>query len=393
MAKCLVTFDNNPSGIYSTGQTLSGRVELTIPKVKTVKVVTLNIVGYAKCRWEETELRSHGYHGRTYKGRVDYISFSMNLVEPEKGEKTVDMPPGTHYYTFTYDLPHEIPTSFEGSTGYIRYYVIIDLETPLSWNFDQKFKTAFTVLKQFDLNIDANLLSLPSQGTVDQNLSFGPFKNGPVTIIANTAQTGYVPGQTIIVHADIQNASTAKINEIRFSFQQIIRYISIKPKIKTRMKVITVAEARVGYLDQNQQNRTFDQYLQIPSLPPSCTSLCKIITITYEVRVEAKVSGFYRNPEVKIPITLGTIPLTNNVFSTVPNSNLSQSTVNPTGAPRVQGNMPPPSYEECIFGAAQVRDDEDDENTVISCTNCTPRYPVYNCSEWPNGRTENQPSQ
>ncbi|GAB0088641.1 hypothetical protein DMENIID0001_031030 [Sergentomyia squamirostris] len=381
MAKCEVKFDNNPSGIYSTGQTVSGQVELTIPKVKTVKVVTLNIVGYAKCLWEEPELRvrSYGYNSRIYKGREDYLSFSMNLVEPEKEEKTVDLAPGTHFYTFTYDLPDDIPTSFEGTNGYIRYYVIIVFERP--WKFDQKFKTSFTVLKQVDLTIDANILSLPSQGAVDQNLSFGPFKNGPVSIIGNTPQTGYVSGQTVTVNAEIENASTAKLNEIRFYLQQIVRYTSLKPKVKTKEKAVTVAEARVACLDQVQQTKKFVQYLQIPPLPPTCTSLSKVITISYEVRVEARVSGLYRNPNVQIPITLGSVPL-NNVCS-IPNSSISmvESTVNPDDEPRDERDIPPPSYEECAFGAAQLRDDEDDENTVMSCRNYAPRYPVYNCRE------------
>lgn len=35
-----------------------------------------------------------------------------------------------------------------------------------------------------------------------------------------------------------------------------------------------------------------------------------------------------------------------------------------------------------------MKDDEDDEKTVLSCTGYAPRYPVYNCSNWPKCGTK-----
>lgn len=50
MAKCEVKFDNNPNGIFYSGQTLSGVVELTNEKSRKIRGLSLRIEGFAKVR-------------------------------------------------------------------------------------------------------------------------------------------------------------------------------------------------------------------------------------------------------------------------------------------------------------------------------------------------------
>uniref|UniRef100_A0A1B0GIA7 Putative signal transduction n=1 Tax=Lutzomyia longipalpis TaxID=7200 RepID=A0A1B0GIA7_LUTLO len=398
MAQCEIKFDRNPYGVYLAGQTISGQVELNIFKIKKVRAVTLRIVGYAKCRWTESD--SHGTRGQTrttvYHGREDYLASLTDLVGRSQDGSTIELAPGMHSYRFTCDLPHQLPTSFEGSKGYIRYYVIVALERP--WKFDQKFKVAFTVLKQFDLNFESPVLRLPCQVSMERSFCCGPCKTGPISIIAHTSQSGYVPGQMISVHAEIANASTVKVEEIRFSLKKLIRYTSQTPRTKTKEETLTISEGRISGMKKKQSGK-FEQHLQIPPLPPTSVSLCRIITISYEVKIEAKVSGAHLNPVVKIPITLGTVPLRDNVYNVVPGTQGIQPPIqmepilNPISHPSSDQNLPPPSYEECIFGTVQVKDDEDDEKTVMSCTKYAPRYPVYNCNNWPKTgvQDENKP--
>uniref|UniRef100_A0A1L8DK69 Putative arrestin domain-containing protein 3 n=1 Tax=Nyssomyia neivai TaxID=330878 RepID=A0A1L8DK69_9DIPT len=384
MSKCDIKFDRNPYGVFLAGQTISGQVELSISKIKKVIGVTLRIVGYAKCRWSEH--KGSNKHRRTvvYQGREDYLASLTDLVGRSQDGSTIELAPGMHSYRFTCDLPHQLPTSFEGSKGYIRYFVIIALERP--WKFDQKFKVAFTVLKQFDLNFDSPILRLPCQVSMDRSFCCGPCKTGPISIIAHTSQSGYVPGQTINVFAEIANASTVKVDEIRFSLKKIIRYTSQTPRPKTKEETLTITEARISGLKKKEQSGKFEQHLQIPPLPPTSLSLCRIITVSYEVKIEAKVSGAHLNPVLKIPVTLGTVPLRDNVYNIMPGTEAPiaiEPILNPITSPAADRNLPPPSYEECVFGAVQVKDDEDDDKTVMSCTTYAPRYPVYNCNNWP----------
>lgn len=47
MPSCNIIYDNNPNGIYYSGQTLSGVIQLTNDKKRSVRGVTLRIEGYA----------------------------------------------------------------------------------------------------------------------------------------------------------------------------------------------------------------------------------------------------------------------------------------------------------------------------------------------------------
>lgn len=59
-------------------------------------------------------------------------------------------PAGTHQFPFEVPLPIELPSSFEGEHGYVRYCCKATIDKP--WKFDHEVKTAFTVLSRLDLN-------------------------------------------------------------------------------------------------------------------------------------------------------------------------------------------------------------------------------------------------
>lgn len=49
MVQCNIIFDNsNTHGVYFSGQTVSGAVEILNEKKRNIKAVTLKIEGYAK---------------------------------------------------------------------------------------------------------------------------------------------------------------------------------------------------------------------------------------------------------------------------------------------------------------------------------------------------------
>ena len=59
-------------------------------------------------------------------------------------------PAGTHTYHFEMSLGEDLPSSFEGEHGYVRYCCKVTIDKP--WKFDHDVKSAFTVLSRLDLN-------------------------------------------------------------------------------------------------------------------------------------------------------------------------------------------------------------------------------------------------
>lgn len=51
--------------------------------------------------------------------------------------------------------------------------------------------------------------------------------------------------------------------------------------------------------------------LVVPCVPPTLEALSKVIHITYQIVVTVCVSGPHLNPDVILPITIGTIPFVN----------------------------------------------------------------------------------
>jgi hypothetical protein len=61
------------------------------------------------------------------------------------------LPAGEHSFLFSMMLPYNLPSSFEGKYGYVRYTVKATLDRP--WKFNHEVKAAFTVLLHLDLNL------------------------------------------------------------------------------------------------------------------------------------------------------------------------------------------------------------------------------------------------
>jgi sporulation-control protein spo0M len=62
------------------------------------------------------------------------------------------LPAGEHSFPFSMILPNDLPSSFEGQYGYVRYTVEATLDPLLK--DDNEVKAAFTVLLLLDLNLD-----------------------------------------------------------------------------------------------------------------------------------------------------------------------------------------------------------------------------------------------
>lgn len=65
------------------------------------------------------------------------------------------MEPETYKYPFEFMLPSNIPSSFEGTFGHIRYNVKVVFDVPVWLN--KKFKEQFTLINAIDLNDDPSL--------------------------------------------------------------------------------------------------------------------------------------------------------------------------------------------------------------------------------------------
>lgn len=218
----------------------------------------------------------------------------------------IEIAPGSYQYNFQAVLPPLLPTSFEAKHGSIRYLINVVIDRP--WKFDLTYKVAFTVLKQLDLNYENPALKIPTKMEVTNTFYCGFCKTAPLFLAASIPVSGYVAGQNINVSIEINNESSVDVEDLKISLKKIIHYNSQTPAKRTKEEILTETEIRCGGVQKRNKGK-FDQLLMIPACPPSNQNYCRILNVSYEVQVMAKIAGVHRNPVIKLPITIGTVPL------------------------------------------------------------------------------------
>jgi Arrestin (or S-antigen), N-terminal domain len=66
------------------------------------------------------------------------------------GGESFDLMPGKYEYLFTFRLPNELPSSFEGEHGWVRYTLKATVVRP--WRSNYEIKVPITVNTIVDLN-------------------------------------------------------------------------------------------------------------------------------------------------------------------------------------------------------------------------------------------------
>uniref|UniRef100_T1P880 Arrestin (Or S-antigen) n=1 Tax=Musca domestica TaxID=7370 RepID=T1P880_MUSDO len=390
---CVITFDQNEYGTYFTGQLLTGKVILTLNKSKKFKGIKLQICGYAQCQWRERHGRkkpiykSNLKRKHVYHGHEDYIASTTFLVGSEDGS-VFSIESGTHTYSFACPIPVNCPSSFEGAYGHVRYMVKVTTIRPSTSN--RTYSKGFTVLKMMDLNRETELLKSPAYNESMESFCF--FTSQTVNLRVDLMQTGYVPGQMILVSSHIKNNTSTDVKKLMICLNLRATYVSDTPCMRTSSEKLCLVKKYCGTVPRHSE-RDYAEVIRVPATPPTCDHLSKVVRISYEVCVVAIMNHLMRNPKSVIPITIGNVPL---ITPSAPVAQPSIDDVPTTSAcamQRADGNdhsllseetevefeMPPPTYEEAMFMTTNIADD--DANTVSEQAQFTPRYPVFDVDD------------
>lgn len=293
----------------------------------------------------------------------------------------IEIQPGEHKFPFTCALPANLPSSFESDFGHVRYTVKATLDRP--WKFDQEVKSAFTLVSPFDLNQEPRAPE-PVREEASKSFCCLCCMTGPLTVTYSLPVRGYVPGQTMPIRINVENSSNVTVDRIMLSLCKIVTFHATVPQTETKTEEIVVTEVSKGPIEGGAVV-DYNQNLDLPALPPSNLNNCSIIDLEYCFKLEACVSGWHhRNLKSTTPVFVGTVPLVNyQTPSAPPASMVLDSPTKPFGEnlPSPTSNLypelPPPSYEESIYSAKNLRE-HDESEYVMGLTNpFAPKYPVY----------------
>ncbi|XP_013417424.1 arrestin domain-containing protein 3-like isoform X1 [Lingula anatina] len=382
-----VLFDN-PQAVYQAGATITGHVLLDIDEELKTRGVRIKFEGRAYVHWTETRTESYtdgsgNRRTRTYtvhySSHQKYFETKVILYGHSQSNEAFYLPPGTKTYPFRFDLPPYLPTSFEGEFGNIRYIARATIDRP--WWFDYHTKRGVNILSVKDLNTKPHLMT--PMGVADsKTLCCLCCASGPIEAKMSLSRTGFVPGESIPFRIEITNKSNSDLTAVNVELNQ---HVSFYAEGSSRHSMRNVASMSLGSIAATKSEEFDNVWLRIPPVPPTETELCRIIQITYQLKLIVTPSGPSFSLKVPLSVTIGTIPL--RMSSADYTYGTFQSSSKPTAplldqaaasAPPVEDypNQAPPSYAECVFGKVNIRDDEDNEHTTGD-VEFTPVYTYY----------------
>ncbi|KYQ55050.1 Arrestin domain-containing protein 3 [Trachymyrmex zeteki] len=390
-----IAFDNQWSTYYP-GQTVTGNIIVVLDSTKKIRGISVKVKGEANTCWatEKQEMDERGQYRdetQTVTAHEEYFETKYYLVGSASGGE-IEIQSGEHKFPFTCTLPTNLPSSFESDFGHVRYTVKATLDRP--WKFDQDVKSPFTVITPLDLNQEPRAAESVQQ---EMSKTFCCLCCGtpPLTVNFSLPVRGYVPGQSMPIKINVENLSNVVVNIVKLVLCKIVTFRATTPHTDTKKEEIVVTEVSKGPVEAGGTT-DYEQHLDIPPLPPSNLANCGIIDLEYNLKVEACVEGWYhRNLSANTLIFVGTVPLAVYHVPSAPPAGMdgdysakppeagfvipsTNTALPPLPESHLYPNLPPPSFEESLHGARNLRDRGESEYVYGLTNHFAPKYPVYN---------------
>lgn len=209
--------------------------------------------------------------------------------------------PGQYTFNFNFKLPLKIPSSFSHTYGNIKYSINVEIERSL--RFNKSFEFPFNVVTHLDLNQERDELKKPLMEAIKKSFFLS---SSELQLTAEINCQCYVPGETLHTTVNLVNQTSVEVEEIVVELRRkcIFKVANSSSKL-TDDQLLVKGNHKVDANAKAQM--TFS--MQIPPVGTTDISFSKYILISYELSIIAKVGMLHRNAVLKLPLTIGTVPL------------------------------------------------------------------------------------
>ncbi|XP_053640537.1 arrestin domain-containing protein 17-like [Cherax quadricarinatus] len=281
-----------------------------------------------------------------YRAQETYFDCEFYIYghKYQKGEKEM-LPAGLHEFPFAFILPPNLPPSFNSEKGFIGYMALAILDRPAAANLVQK--AGFSLHTILNLNMISHSTSSSSSST-SKNVCCFCCQTGPITLAARIPRQGYVPGEEILVSAEVDNISSRSTRRTRLLLLQVITYImpnGVKEVVEERV----VKEVVRGMIPPGESDLWENVALVVPPLVPANIHLtCRLLHVKYRLDMILELPVPSSEMRVSLPLIIGSVPLRNRFSSFLPPS----ETRKVSDLPGIKyPNYPSHWFGECTFGS------------------------------------------
>ncbi|KAK7009240.1 arrestin domain-containing protein 17 [Biomphalaria glabrata] len=313
--QCFAILTNDPRSVCWAGGLLDGKVTLDITAPLPVRGVRMTFLGEGRVEWTE----GHAVNQTTGAMKQSQKIFKnlRTIHETETYSKTTTilygadpestynyvLPAGNHTMPFELPVPSDLPSSFEGTHGYVRYWLECILD--VVGHPEHTTKKAFTVISKYNLNTDP-VASKEIKRRQEVNVCCGCGSPGFFDIRYYVSRRGYMPGEKMVIDIRVRNYTNNLLHlKLRFIMSTIYHAKSKSLKIDKRLHE---GEKQI----QSAGSLKWDPEIATPPLPPTGLGGSRVIDIRYWLEVELTSTAYFADSiHFADEIKIGTLPLTN----------------------------------------------------------------------------------
>ncbi|XP_055306083.1 arrestin domain-containing protein 15-like [Sitodiplosis mosellana] len=276
---CEILFDKNPKRIFYTGQSLHGSIRITLKNDKYVRGIFVKINGAAI-----TICKADNFGEDCLNDRLEIIGDTRLAA-------------GTHEFPFQFKIPTQLPSSYEGEYGFIRYMVTVSVDIPKIPR--KEFEKRIIILRLTDLKDTELQRQVAVTGRFNPYFVCSCLPWFPLKIDAYIDHTAYAPGSNIELEINVTNRSFCKIHGFE---AQLIKEVTYVPVLQS-IEILKEVKLR-GCLQNHKYTVCFGCFIEVP--PTSATNLIsKVIKIRHFIRITALMRKKCR-PVIEVPVTIVT---------------------------------------------------------------------------------------
>uniref|UniRef100_A0AC34FNW1 Arrestin C-terminal-like domain-containing protein n=1 Tax=Panagrolaimus sp. ES5 TaxID=591445 RepID=A0AC34FNW1_9BILA len=301
-------FLNTKHAVFPPNSQVAATVYLHTDKVLKARKIDVRVIGIAKTSWQEYHTTHYDGQSHTdteyFNAEIYYLNAYVILWKSHEGSNILQ--PGLYQFPLAFLIPANAPPSMKGDHGYISYRIRINIDIP--WAPDEERFCEFSVCPIIDLNCDRRLALPAATGFMDTETNCCSCVSYPLEIKVSIPKTGYIPGEHILVKIRIDNKTSLKIPKFEIAIMENLLFAANSYSRSMNKSSSRIIASKIVIVDSNVDESKI-VYLTVPPLMPSYHK-CPIIKNDYSLFVKFTTDAvFTSGPEIKIPITIGSIPL------------------------------------------------------------------------------------
>ncbi len=277
--------------VFYPGSRVQGTAVVTVDKRKKYNNILVFLDGRAQVLWTEDDKNQ-------VIRRTNLVKYAemVSVVWTSENSPSVCLPVGVHTFPFDFQLPHNIPHSFEGQFGQVRYEVGVEMSRPGFLKNNYRVSTLLSVKERMDL---LRLCRAPKTVDMVKRVGFFWHNVGSVTTTVNLPHTGFAPGGTIPIGMHVKNETSRGIH-IDGSLYRHDTFIESggRQKLLDR-KMVKITSNQI----QGRDNLSFQYNMEIPRELFATLRGCHCISVEYSLVITAKVPWSI-NRKLRIPIVI-----------------------------------------------------------------------------------------